>query len=130
MTIVINKQTAKGLDVSIRKWERVVESHIELLLYKDYDNFENGRGRHGCGLCTLYNLMGTSDRSADCVNCPIRLKTGKNYRRGTPYDQYEVIDLHGGEALNLAKAELQFLIDLKAECKVVPGVKNHVEAKP
>lgn len=110
-TIVINLTTAKGLDKSIRKWEKVVATGC------------GGAGTEGCGLCDLFN----SQRGFGCGDCPVKIDTGVHYCKATPFNDYcRAVAGSKAEAKH-AKNELAYLVDLKSRCEVKARVLNHVE---
>lgn len=87
-------------------------------------------GPHDCALCGLFNRLmvrGLSQAEFEeirdgghcCDGCPVKLKTGKDLCHGTPYDAAEkyvegrVGGIDHSEFMDLADAELKFLVSLK-----------------
>ena len=70
----------EALRESIDHWDRIASASPEP---------SDVLGMEGCSLCKLYACDGLMNRHSnkDCIGCPVMLRTGKRYCRGTPYDE-------------------------------------------
>lgn len=104
--------TLAALRVGIAKWEGIANgTGID-------------RGGTNCALCLVFHPGCRSDGEDNCVGCPVRNRTGRDYCKGTPYDAWLHAGfgpgghLHGStgdEARALARPELDFLRSLLPE---------------
>ena len=97
----MNEKTAAALEKSIAKWERNTE--IESLAHAK-------TGWKDCDLCQLF-------LNADCEGCPVKIRSGKAWCRGTPYRR-AFGKVSGGDLpgfIKAAKAEVKFLKSLRAK---------------
>jgi hypothetical protein len=99
----MDEETKKALEGSIAKWERIVAG-------TGYN-----MGAANCPLCQIFNHHCDDDGSHYCDDrCPVKIKTGRNFCEGSPYDEYE-----GGlfgtkeEETEVAQRMLDFLIGLR-----------------
>ena len=106
--ILQSKKTATTLKdawkKSIKKWT-ILSNPPKELRYINHI--------HTCGLCNLY-------LDQDCIECPIRKKTGNKYCHGPLDDYFEIrnlipTSLHSEPAKDAAKAVLKYLQQLKNE---------------
>lgn len=105
---------AEGIERSILKWETMRDA----LCDNHLDYIVDG-GDQTCGLCKLF-LNRTRRESQHCQGCPIFLKTGLKYCKGTPYEEYSVLgdddepESSNELSLKLVEAEIEFLKGLQA----------------
>ena len=88
-----NMTDAKALELSIRKWQFIV------------DNFPAAywdSGDDTCALCHLYLF------NAKCVGCPVQYATKESSCYCTPYDEWREVP-----SLESAQNELKFLKSLQ-----------------
>jgi len=92
------------LELSISKWADIYNG-----VGKDAMNLN-------CALCISYRNYHINDERS-CIHCPVMIKTGKAFCKGTPYDEYaysaykcwdEEIELK-----EIALIEMQFLQSLR-----------------
>ena len=105
---------AEGIERGLLKWEAMRDAlRDDPDLYYIVDG-----GPYTCGLCYLF-LDHTEYESKHCQGCPIFLKTGLKYCKGTPYEGYDMLGDDDGEpsnelSLKLVEAEIEFLKGLQA----------------
>lgn len=98
-------ETLIALKASIEHWKRVVTSpETEPINSKS------------CALCQIFLVPSRHKEVTDCIGCPVFEKTGKQYCRGTPYQDVYEASKRGDDnekAYNeAAKEELEFLQSL------------------
>ena len=110
--IYTTKEAVQALtDAIISKWQWMVDNPEVIELIKDGIIDEQI-----CSLCTLFdneNNLGLYSYNNACLNCPIYKDTGENKCADTPYRLWIK-----EETLINAKAELEYLIDLKNRCEI------------
>ncbi|UCV26755.1 hypothetical protein [Ferribacterium limneticum] len=97
--IKIGPATVKALDASIVNWA-------------DRADGESVRG--ACPLCLLFNPNFAGTEKLSCEQCPIGIDTGNPYCEDTPYAEWEIA--YAEDAQRHAKAELNYLLNLREEC--------------
>lgn len=94
----------QGLDLSIKKWEFLVEALQHRVSICSNQTISDG-GSMTCALCELY-------LPRHCEECPIKLHTGERFCQGTPFTKY----VRSGTVvrqLQHAEEEVAFLKALK-----------------
>ena len=95
------------LDLSIEKWEDIVNHLKSIRRASDFDESLEAQGDN-CGLCEVHE---------GCRSCPVCKRTGRENCSGTPYWEFRLAwrryDLR---AMRIAaERELEFLISLKKQ---------------
>ena len=106
---IITQEEMDTLNGSIEKWDTVRKGDGE------------DRGAHNCPLCELHFMGG-------CIGCIIRTDTSKGTCKDTPYRTWvdHLKNSHYGKdfkcyckiCTSLADDEYNYLVDLKAKCRV------------
>lgn len=99
-----------ALELSIEKWEDIVE-HLSMIDdIKEYDKALEDGGDN-CALCCLFR-----DRVNVCVGCPVSAAGGYKCN-DTPYTKFDKAEREYdcGEMLKYALEELEFLKGLRKE---------------
>ena len=99
----------EALDISIAKWEYIVEHYYEFDTDRYDGSFQDG-GPDTCGLCMMFFY----DR--DCDGCPVMEATGKPCCYDTPYNEHADATYEKElteETRRIARKELDFLKSLK-----------------
>lgn len=94
--------TKEALEKSIAHWEEVVREPKDTPFGSDH-----------CALCGVYY-----DYEEGCEGCPVRIVTGEDYCRKTPFCDFEyAFEMECGEKTlrNAAQAELDFLKSLRSQ---------------
>jgi len=87
----MDHKTREALEGSIEKWRKIV------------DGMGTDLGHANCPLCQMF--LGEDE---SCTICPVKLKTGEELCRGTPYSKYASCSTTAN-----ARAELAFLKSLR-----------------
>ena len=114
------KNEEEAFDIAMGKWIFIVnylkENHDP---EETHPNIPNDGGIHSCGLCMLY--MRDKNNYSNCLGCPIRQKTGRDWCKGTPYWNFWVHNSPTNTLIShvdAAKRELAFLKKLSTERKL------------
>jgi hypothetical protein len=98
----------EALEKSIEKWQKI------------YDGTGFDAGVDDCELCIVFNDF------LNCTDCPVFIRTGRNFCNGTPYKEWfkhheskhnscHPMRIECEECKRIAKDELDFLISLRKE---------------